>query len=60
MCHGMGSGAAVPARAMRSGTLNGLSQVPAVMNHRFRGNEISSLPWLELIQNSLFNITLGY
>lgn len=37
-------GAAVPIRAARSGELIGLSQVPAVMNHIFSVNEISSLP----------------
>jgi len=53
------SGAAVPAPAPRSGALTRRSQAPAAMNHTFSVNETSSLPWLQLARNSLFNITLG-
>lgn len=52
--------AVVPALATCSGELIVLSQVPAVMNHIFSVNEISSLPWLQLAWNSLFNIMHSY
>lgn len=52
--------AVVPARAARSGELIDLSQLPAVMNHIFSVNEISSLAQLQLARNSLLNIMLSY